>query len=328
VACLFHKDGRAGRRLQGHGILVEEIGVNSMHRLLHGGRRLIRIIASFRPDLIHTWLFHANVLTRILSPREIPVISSLRVAEPRRSHLWLERLTRNRCSQFLCVSQRVAEIAKSRIGVPSDKCLVIENGVDSERFLGARRRRKLSKRVRGLTVARIAHQKGIDILLHALARLPNTMDWEWHFVGESPETEYAAELKRFTIKAEIEKRVVWHGGVAPERILQFYRDADMFALPSRWEGQANVLLESASAGLPAITTEHAGFAPDSPFVFVSPHTPAQWALTIAECCSSAEKYQAFADRAIAWAESRNWSPILAKYLHLYAQFDKSEENDR
>jgi glycosyltransferase involved in cell wall biosynthesis len=322
VVCLFHKDGSVGLRLQKNGMVVEELGITGLLSL-HRARKLSRIIASFQPDLIHSWLFHANVITRVIAPRKIPVISSLRVAEPRKSHLWLERLTQKRCHRFICVSQAVADLAISRMGVSINKCLVIENGVDSEHFLSARRHRKIRKKVKGLTVARVAHQKGIDILLQALAMLPDTLDWEWHFVGDIPEINYARELKHFTVTAGIEQRVVWHGGVDPAGILQFYHDADMFALPSRWEGQANVLLESASAGLPAITTEHAGFAEDSPFVFVSAHTPSQWSSTIAELCTSEEKYQVIADRAVAWAESRNWAPILAKYLQLYTQFDKS-----
>ena len=321
VVCLFHRDGNVGHRIQKNGMPVEELGITGVSTL-YRARRLSRIIVSFQPDLIHSWLFHANVVTRVIAPQRIPVVSSLRVAEPRRSHLWLERLTRKRCSRFLCVSQEVADLAISRIGVSLDKCLVIENGVDSDHFLSARRHRKPQKKVKGLTVARIAHQKGIDILLHALAMLPDSLDWEWHFVGDIPEINYIRELKRFTVNAGIEKRVVWHGRVDPAELLQFYHDADMFALPSRWEGQANVLLESASAGLPAITTEHSGFTKDCPFVIVSPHTPSQWAHTIAELCAAQEKYQIIADRSVTWAESRDWTPIMAKYLQLYTQFDK------
>jgi glycosyltransferase involved in cell wall biosynthesis len=273
--------------------------------------------------LIHSWLFHANFFTRIFAPRKIPVISSLRVAEPRRLHQWLERLTRWRCSRFICVSQAVADLAISRMGLPINKCVVIENGVDAAHFSSARRARKIQNKVKGLTVARIARQKGIDILLYALAMLPDTLDWEWHFVGDVPEINYAGKMKRFAARAGIDNRVVWHGGVDPARLLQFYHDADIFALPSRWEGQANVLLESASAGLPAITTEHTGFAKDCPFVIVTPHTPAQWTQTIAELCACEGKYQNMADRAVAWAESKAWPPILDQYLQLYAQFDEA-----
>jgi glycosyltransferase involved in cell wall biosynthesis len=322
VVCLFHKDGSVGHRIQKDGMPVEELGITGLSTL-YRARKLTRIIVSFQPDLIHSWLFHANVITRVLAPRKIPVISSLRVAEPRRLHLWLERLTRKRCRRFICVSQVVAELAISRMGVSINKCLVIENGVDWQHFLSARRHRKLQKKIKGLTVARIAHQKGIDILLQALAMLPDTLDWEWHFIGDTPEISYVRKLKHFTVNAGIEKRVIWHGGVDPAGLLQFYRDADMFALPSRWEGQANVLLESASAGLPAITTEHAGFAKDCPFAIVTPHTPSQWAHTIVELCASEERYQIIADRSVAWAESRSWTPVLAKYLQLYAQFDNS-----
>ncbi|MGD8213434.1 MAG: glycosyltransferase family 4 protein [Desulfobacterales bacterium] len=322
VVCLFHKHGSVGQRIQKNGMSVKELGITGFSTL-HRARRLSRIIVSFQPDLIHSWLFHANVITRTMAPRGIPVISSLRVVEPRRSHLWLERLTRKRCSRFLCVSQAVANLAISRIGVSPNKCLVIENGVDSEQFISARRPRKLQKKVKGLTVARIAHQKGIDILLHALAMLPDTIDWKWHFIGHTPEITYARELKQFSVDAGIEKRIVWHGGVDRTGLLQFYHDADIFALPSRWEGQANVLLESAAAGLPALRTEYAGFTKDCPFVIVSPHTPSQWAQAIAELCASEEKYEIIANRAVAWAESRSWKPLLAKYLQLYTQFDSS-----
>jgi glycosyltransferase involved in cell wall biosynthesis len=322
VVCLLHKDGSVGHRIQKNGMAVEELGITGWYTL-YRARRLRRIITTFQPDLIHSWLFHANVITRTMAPRGIPVISSLRVAEPRRSHLWLERLTRKRCRRFLCVSQAVADLAVSRIGVSTHQCLIIENGVDSKQFIGARRHRKLQKKVKGLTVARIVHQKGIDILLRGLAMLPDTLDWEWHFIGDIPEIEYARKLKQFTLNAGIEKRIVWHGGIDPAGLLKFYHDADMFALPSRWEGQANVLLESAAAALPAITTEHAGFTKDCPFVIVSPHTPSQWAHSIAELCASEENYEIIADSAVAWAESRSWAPLLAEYLQLYTQFDKS-----
>jgi len=322
VVCLFHKDGNVGQRIQKNGILVEDLNINGWPTL-HRARRLSRIISSFRPDLIHSWLFHANFFTRVFAPRKIPVVSSLRVAEPRRLHQWLERLTRWRCSRFICVSQAVADLAISCMGVPTNKCIVIENGVDSKHFLGARRHRQIKNKVKGLTVARIARQKGIDILLNALAMLPDTLDWEWHFVGDVPEINYARTLKNFAINAGIDNRIVWHGGVDSATLLQFYYDADLFALPSRWEGQANVLLESASAGLPAITTEHAGFAKDCPFVIVTPHTPSQWTRTIAELCACEGKYQIIADRAVAWAESKTWQPILARYLQLYEQFEKT-----
>ncbi len=106
VVCLFHKDGNVGHRIQKNGMPVEELGITGMSTL-YRARRLTRSIVSFQPDLIHSWLFHANVITRVIAPEGIPVVSSLRVAEPRRSHLWLERLTRKRCSRFLCVSQAV-----------------------------------------------------------------------------------------------------------------------------------------------------------------------------------------------------------------------------
>jgi glycosyltransferase involved in cell wall biosynthesis len=48
------------------------------------------------------------------------------------------------------------------------------------------------------------------------------------------------------------------GEVYPNRLNKLFNAADIFCLPSHWEGMANVVIEAMSSGLPVITTDVAG----------------------------------------------------------------------
>ena len=83
VACLFNSDGAVARRLGTAGIEVVSLGVTSTAKLPVGLKRLRAVIHDFVPDVVHSWLFHANLLARLALPRGLPLIASMRVVEPR-----------------------------------------------------------------------------------------------------------------------------------------------------------------------------------------------------------------------------------------------------
>lgn len=106
-----------------------------------------------------------------------------------------------------------------------------------------------------LAVGRLAKHKGLDVLLTALATLPGNLRWRLSIVGDGPErfalTTQAAHLG-------LTDRVTFKGWVYREALPEIYHAAEIFLLPSREEGMANVLMESMCAGLPAIATRIAG----------------------------------------------------------------------
>ena len=74
-------------------------------------------------------------------------------------------------------------------------------------------------------------------------------------VGDGPEREtLTAQAKRLNI----EGRITFKGWTDKSVLLGIYREADIFVLPSRDEGMANVLLEAMASGLPIIGTDVAG----------------------------------------------------------------------
>lgn len=107
---------------------------------------------------------------------------------------------------------------------------------------------------RFVTLARLHPQKGIDILLNALALLDRSWDWHLELCGDGPEKE---NLERLSHELNLEKRVHFRGHVRD--IGKILDNSDLFILPSRGEGMGLALLEAMNAGLPCIVTRVSGF---------------------------------------------------------------------
>jgi glycosyltransferase involved in cell wall biosynthesis len=103
---------------------------------------------------------------------------------------------------------------------------------------------------RFLIVGRLSPQKAHDVLLPALARLPDRLaHWTLDVLGDGP---LSTSLKEQARDLGIQGRVRWAGHVAPA---EWYQSAGAFVLPSRFEGTPNALLEAMAHGLPAIVAD-------------------------------------------------------------------------
>jgi glycogen synthase len=132
--------------------------------------------------------------------------------------------------------------------VPID---VIPNGVDRAHFAVAER---AWDPARMLFVGRVVYQKGLDLLLEALAGL---REIPWHLVvaGDGSQRE---PLSCRASDMGLADRVHFVGWLGGEEILQAYRQANLFVFPSRHEGMPNAVLEAMAAGLPVVASRIAG----------------------------------------------------------------------
>lgn len=112
-----------------------------------------------------------------------------------------------------------------------------------------------------LFVGRVERPKGVDELIEACAQLAERgLDFHLDIVGGAPGSAagVGGEIDRLRQKAEgcgLGARVKFHGMVSDrERLTAFYRAADLFVFPTRWEGFARVLYEAMANGLPVVTT--------------------------------------------------------------------------
>lgn len=112
--------------------------------------------------------------------------------------------------------------------------------------------------LRILCVGRAVEKKGHDILLDALARLPDGLNWRlWHIGGGELRDKLRAQSERLGIA----DRIDWFGALPQGKVIDRYRDADLFVLASRIgddgdrDGLPNVLMEAQSQALACIATD-------------------------------------------------------------------------
>ncbi|WP_241677086.1 glycosyltransferase family 4 protein [Bifidobacterium jacchi] len=100
-----------------------------------------------------------------------------------------------------------------------------------------------------ISSGRLTYQKGFDMLVEVAAQvLPRHPDWQWLILGEG---EDRPALERKIAQAGIAGQLILKGRV--ENMADYYRNAAMFVLTSRFEGLPMVLLEAKANGLPIVS---------------------------------------------------------------------------
>ena len=111
-----------------------------------------------------------------------------------------------------------------------------------------------------LCVGRLSYQKNYPALIAAFARLaPGRPEWRLHIVGEGEER---TALESLIDATGLGDRISMDGAVTD--VAAEFATADLFCLPSRWEGFPNTLAEALAHGLPAVA--YAGCAGTSDLV--------------------------------------------------------------
>jgi glycosyltransferase involved in cell wall biosynthesis len=113
-----------------------------------------------------------------------------------------------------------------------------------------------------LAVGSVVPRKGYDILVAALGKIPD-LAWRLVIAGDRERSsETAQRLDAETARLGLAGRVTFAGAVAPQRLMQLYAAADLFVLPSRFEGYGMAYAEAIAHGVPVVGTR-AGAIPDT-----------------------------------------------------------------
>lgn len=262
VVCLFGADQTA-ERLRAAGFQVVDLHMRSK---LDVGVvwRLGRVLRDFDPHLLHSHMFHANLLARIVGrltgvPRI--VCTEHTMGQEGSVRRLLNRLTAPLADRITAVSEQVGTFAREGIGIPSDQVVVIPNGIDIDRCRSAlspdQARAKLGlppdQPVVG-TVGTLRPVKGTDVLLRAFARLQESGP-EAHLlvVGDGPEWD---TLQALADELGIRDAITFTGNRSD--IADLLAAMDLFVLSSHWEGLPIAALEAMAAGLPVVATAVGG----------------------------------------------------------------------
>lgn len=132
----------------------------------------------------------------------------------------------------------------------SGQVLIVPNGVD--KIFYNSKLKTLHKKPRLLFVGRLNYQKNLQQLLNALDGISEKFSTTLVGVGEQ---EY--ELKHLAKELKL-RNVVFAGRAEGDKLLEYYKESDIFVLPSEREGMPLVLLEAMAMGLPIVATNVTG----------------------------------------------------------------------
>jgi glycosyltransferase involved in cell wall biosynthesis len=235
--------------------------------------RLRQLRREGRLDLIDAHFGYPDGYAAMLLGRwlGVPVAVTLRGTEERhaRDAVLGPRLRRTlqAADRVITVSQSLQRLATG-LGIATSKTRVVGNGVDLERFKPidkalARAALNLPMQARVLiTVGGLVERKGFHRVIACLPALRQRLP-DLHYLvvgGPSPEGDWTDRLKALTGRLGLDDCVHFLGPVASADLHRVLSAADVFALSTRNEGWANVLLEAMACGLPVVATDVGGNA--------------------------------------------------------------------
>jgi glycosyltransferase involved in cell wall biosynthesis len=248
------------RELDGRVTLHQIDAVNRRPAILSwvatNARRFVRVrsvLNGVKPEAIVAFTTEANIVTLCSAfGLAIPVVVSER-NQPVRPGLGVtirmgRRMTYPLSAALVVQTEAIAKWARQWLRIPVQ---VLPNPVSLQSWQ-VKRRPGIGKRL--IAVGRLVQQKGFDLLIEGFARLAEEHpDWTLVIYGDGP-SRAALEDQIRTLPCA--SRIKLPGSARDLR--KAYAEADLFVLPSRFEGYPNVLLEALAVGCPVIASDCPG----------------------------------------------------------------------
>jgi glycosyltransferase involved in cell wall biosynthesis len=225
-----------------------------------------RVLLDFRPDLVHSHTFPANMAARLLRvlrafPRVLSTIHNVYEGGWHRGLAY--RVTDGLALHTTAVSRAVASRCVETGAVARSRCSVITNGIDTALFAKDVRRRDAmrSERKAGsnfiwLAAGRITAAKNYPNLLRAFAQVhaanPRSRLW---VAGEGSNRE-EERMRNLAMEEGVSGSVDWLG--LREDMPAVLDGADAFVLGSAWEGMPLVVGEAMAMEKPVVATDVGG----------------------------------------------------------------------
>lgn len=315
VLCYFEHDSEVAEEFQAAGVEVRLLNLDRAATAWRFVNNLRREFRRLKPDVVHIQYMAPGFLAvlaarlagcrRVLATVHQPWTPDHHGPKARR----LLRAAARLCTRFICVSEAaekswfgdsalypVGGVTVSRPG-PSSFSLptshfprrrfTIHNAIDTNRIdaLLAGWSSEESRQRLGCenvlvigTVARLSHEKGVDVLIEAFARIAERVpSARLLIVGDGDqratlETQAAAlglsqgqlqssplglqvSASGVVVLAPVSLQLLWAGRQPWERVIELFQEMDIVVVPSRFEGFGLTAGEAMACGKPVVASE-------------------------------------------------------------------------
>jgi len=237
------------------------LNLKSVRDLVRGILRINKLLGEFKPDIIHTQLFTADICARFTSllNNRVPIISTVQSSvyssddtffhSPVRQFLDSLSARISRC-HFIAVSEFVKKVTCKFLKVNEEMVEVIYNSIDVEEFsrVDQQKLTKLKEEL-GLnpdervilSAGKLNPPKGYKHLLEAMRIIADRspLPWKVLIAGDGPER---VVLEQKASALRLKEKILFLGKRADVR--ELLELCDIFVLPSLSEGLPLVVLEA------------------------------------------------------------------------------------
>lgn len=283
-------------------------------------------------DLIHAYtLFTDGNVARILSKKYgIPYIVAVRNTDVN-SFFRKRKFLHSRGVEILLSASKVFFLSSSyqktvfEKYIPKEyqkrikeKLQIIPNGIDKFWFENENRNRNYAeinqridqKQLKLVYVGNIDKNKNITLTCKAIDRLKED-NWKIGFT-------VIGKIRDKSVYNAIKAHVQYLSPRPKEKLIELYRSADIFVMPSIYESFGLVYVEAMSQGLPVIYSKNQGFDGQFPEGKVGYAVDNKEVTSIAEAIKKiTESYMDISKNAMVCAKKFNWKNICEIYKQCY-----------
>ncbi len=165
--------------------------------------------------------------------------------------------------KVICCSDYMINHVKYVFGLPTDKLVMVPNGVNTQSYEGNedltvfRGKFALPEEKIVLFVGRLVYEKGIHILINAVPKILSKVNAKFIIVGSGYMKEQLLNIVR---SMGLEHKVLFEGFMDEATLQRLQRVADVSVVPSLFEPFGIVALEAMAAKSPVVASDTGGLS--------------------------------------------------------------------
>tara|TARA_R110002012_G_scaffold321984_1_gene553067 strand:- start:10991 stop:12103 length:1113 start_codon:yes stop_codon:yes gene_type:complete len=248
-----------------HNIPVFSVPIPRNYRFRRNSVQLRMLVDTVKPDIIHSFLFHADMTLRYLEFRGPKVTGLVSNSYSRRRltqvplnvafkvillKFW-DRFTASKIDFFIANSEVIREAYIKELSYKSGKVAVIYRGRKIDEFKKKNKSSEYKFQLNIISVGRLVPSKGFIDLLEAFSLFQKeNRKVTLTICGEGPQRQ---ELEKLIRDMELSSTVKLVGSVddIPDRL----RNSDLFVFPTYYEGLPGSIIEAMLSGIPIICSD-------------------------------------------------------------------------
>lgn len=263
VICSIMDRMQMASQFRSAGIEVLSLGLSKKTDFLVASR-LVSLLRQQRPDILHTYLLHGNLLGRITGRLTgVPAIigSERTIGQARRWGRIATKLTNPLTDAVEVNSVLGGRAIENDLGVLHDKVEVVRSGLDLDSFANSTRRAEIRSELRLIDdqhlvvyVGRLRPVKGVEYGIKAFAKAQGHQpNMHMALAGEGEQLDY---LKQLANDLELSDSITFLG--VRNDLPDLLAATDSVLLPSLNEGFPRTAIEAMAAGKPIVATRVGG----------------------------------------------------------------------